>query len=184
MLGASKRGTHSHSIVPSGATSAPVWQSDRNAYSAIGGNGDPGSAAGGEGASLTGATLYAAQPRRWPRVGNGVEARWRQIPAVVVALAATLIATATPASASDGTRLGVCQTIPDAGQRIAAARSLGVDWVRPATVLAGSAGPNRAVLAVRDAGLHTVVTLVNRTASGQPSPPPADVAAYRAQVAT
>src|SRR4029077_10963257 len=39
-LGASKRGTHSQSIAPSGATSAPVWQSERNAYSAIGGNGD------------------------------------------------------------------------------------------------------------------------------------------------
>src|SRR3954453_21872707 len=39
-LGASKRGTQSQSIEPSGATSAPVWQSDRNAYSAIGGNGD------------------------------------------------------------------------------------------------------------------------------------------------
>jgi hypothetical protein len=30
-LGASKRGTHSQSIVPSGATRAPVWQLDRNA---------------------------------------------------------------------------------------------------------------------------------------------------------
>jgi hypothetical protein len=30
-LGASKRGTHSQSIEPSGATSALVWQSDRNA---------------------------------------------------------------------------------------------------------------------------------------------------------
>ena len=39
-LGASKHGTHSQSIAPSGATSAPVWQFDRNAYSAIGGNGD------------------------------------------------------------------------------------------------------------------------------------------------
>src|SRR4051794_31204116 len=39
-LGASKRGTHSQSTAPSGATSAPVWQSDRNAYSAIGGKGD------------------------------------------------------------------------------------------------------------------------------------------------
>ena len=38
--GASNRGRHSHSTDPSGATSAPVWQSDRNAYSAIGGNGD------------------------------------------------------------------------------------------------------------------------------------------------
>ena len=40
MLGASNRGTHSQSIAPSGAISAPVWQSERNAYSAIGGNGD------------------------------------------------------------------------------------------------------------------------------------------------
>src|SRR3954447_4563166 len=39
-LGESKRGTHSQSIVPSGATSAPVWQSDRKPYSAIGVNGD------------------------------------------------------------------------------------------------------------------------------------------------
>ena len=30
-LGESKRGTHSQSIAPSGATSAPVWQFDRNA---------------------------------------------------------------------------------------------------------------------------------------------------------
>ena len=30
-LGESKRGTHSQSIDPSGATSALVWQSDRNA---------------------------------------------------------------------------------------------------------------------------------------------------------
>ena len=30
-LGESKRGTHSQSTAPSGATSAPVWQSDRNA---------------------------------------------------------------------------------------------------------------------------------------------------------
>ena len=39
-LGESKRGTHSQSTEPSGATRAPVWQSDRKAYSAIGGNGD------------------------------------------------------------------------------------------------------------------------------------------------
>src|SRR6185437_3388745 len=39
-LGASKDGTHSQSTAPSGATRAPVWQFDRNAYSAIGGNGD------------------------------------------------------------------------------------------------------------------------------------------------
>ena len=40
MLGASKRGTQSQSIDPSTAMSAPVWQSDRNAYESIGGNGD------------------------------------------------------------------------------------------------------------------------------------------------
>ena len=39
-LGESNRGTHSQSTEPSGATNAPVWQSDRKAYSAIGGNGD------------------------------------------------------------------------------------------------------------------------------------------------
>jgi hypothetical protein len=40
LLALSKRGTHSQSTDPSGATSAPVWQFDRNAYSAIGGNGE------------------------------------------------------------------------------------------------------------------------------------------------
>ena len=39
-LGASNRGTHNQSTPPSGATSAPVWQSERKAYSAIGVNGD------------------------------------------------------------------------------------------------------------------------------------------------
>ena len=39
-LAASKRGTHIQSIAPSGATRAPVWQLERNAYSAMGGNGD------------------------------------------------------------------------------------------------------------------------------------------------
>src|SRR4029077_619244 len=39
-LGESKRGTQSQSIAPSGATSAPVWQLERKAYSAIGGNGE------------------------------------------------------------------------------------------------------------------------------------------------
>src|SRR4051812_44422748 len=38
-LGESKRGRHSQSMAPSGATSAPVWQFERNAYSAIGGEG-------------------------------------------------------------------------------------------------------------------------------------------------
>jgi hypothetical protein len=35
-----KASTQSQPIAPSGATSAPVWQSDRNAKSAIGGNGE------------------------------------------------------------------------------------------------------------------------------------------------
>src|SRR5262249_9201796 len=39
MLGESKLGTQSHSTLPSRAISAPVWQSDRNAYSSMGGNG-------------------------------------------------------------------------------------------------------------------------------------------------
>src|SRR5262245_46352495 len=39
-LGESNEGTHSQSTAPSGATRAPVWQFERNAYSAIGGNGD------------------------------------------------------------------------------------------------------------------------------------------------
>src|SRR5215218_671323 len=47
MLGESKRGTHSQSTDPSGATRAPVWQSDRKAYSAMGGNGDGAAALAG-----------------------------------------------------------------------------------------------------------------------------------------
>src|SRR3954447_11292256 len=39
-LGASKLGTHSQSTDPSGAIRAPVWQFERNAYSAIGVKGD------------------------------------------------------------------------------------------------------------------------------------------------
>ena len=39
-LGESKRGMQSQSIAPSDAISAPVWQSERNAYSSMGGNGD------------------------------------------------------------------------------------------------------------------------------------------------
>src|SRR4051794_8960028 len=39
-LGPSKRGRHIHSTAPLGATRAQVSQSDRNAYSAIGGNGE------------------------------------------------------------------------------------------------------------------------------------------------
>src|SRR5262249_61244260 len=43
-LGASKRGIQSQPIPPSGATSAPVWQLDKNAKSAIGGDGEGGGA--------------------------------------------------------------------------------------------------------------------------------------------
>src|SRR3712207_1367944 len=39
-LGPSKRGRHIHSTAPLGATSAHVSQSERNAYSAIGGKGE------------------------------------------------------------------------------------------------------------------------------------------------
>ena len=39
-LGESNRGTHSQSTVPSAATSAPVWQLERKAYSSIGENGE------------------------------------------------------------------------------------------------------------------------------------------------
>src|SRR4051812_42696079 len=52
-LGESKRGTQSQSTDPSGATSAAVWQFDRNAYSAIGVNGDGAAALCGAGASAT-----------------------------------------------------------------------------------------------------------------------------------
>src|SRR2546421_12549117 len=40
-LGPSIRGRHSHSTLPLGATSAVTSQSDRKAYSAIGGKADP-----------------------------------------------------------------------------------------------------------------------------------------------
>src|SRR3954451_8650584 len=39
-LGPSKRGRHIHSTAPDGATSAHVSQSERKAYSAIGGKGE------------------------------------------------------------------------------------------------------------------------------------------------
>ncbi len=41
MLGLSIRGRHIHSTLPLGATSAHTSQSDKNPYSAIGGNGLP-----------------------------------------------------------------------------------------------------------------------------------------------
>src|SRR3954452_4484521 len=59
-LGESKLGTHSQSIAPSGATSAPVWQSDRNAYCAIGGNGD--GAAALWGVAVVGSSTEAITP--------------------------------------------------------------------------------------------------------------------------
>src|SRR5262249_52419192 len=40
MLGESKRGAHSQATPPSGAISAPVWQSERKAKSSMGGKGD------------------------------------------------------------------------------------------------------------------------------------------------
>src|SRR5256885_13892182 len=49
-LGESKRGTHSQSIAPSGATNAPVWQLEMKAYSAIGGKGGRGAEPRGRGA--------------------------------------------------------------------------------------------------------------------------------------
>src|SRR5690349_1033509 len=61
MLGESKLGTHSHPIAPSGATSAPVWQLDRNAYVAIGGNGDGAAALWARG-SAVGSTAVTASP--------------------------------------------------------------------------------------------------------------------------
>ena len=66
MLGESKCGRHSHSIDPSGATSAPVWQSERKAYSPMGGNGEPWemTAAGAGSASST--AWQANTPRDGP----------------------------------------------------------------------------------------------------------------------
>src|SRR4051812_50069580 len=49
-LGESKLGMQSQSIAPSGATSALVWQLERNPYSAIGGGGGGGAARFGAGA--------------------------------------------------------------------------------------------------------------------------------------
>ena len=51
-LGESNRGTHSQSMEPSDATSAPVWQLDRNAYWAIGVNGEGAAALCGLGAGV------------------------------------------------------------------------------------------------------------------------------------
>src|SRR3954469_11310176 len=66
-LGPSKRGRHIHSTAPEGATSAQVSQSDRNAYSAIGGKGE---------------TSEVSLRRDWPVIersahhgGRGVERR-------------------------------------------------------------------------------------------------------------
>src|SRR2546423_15712481 len=47
--GPSKRGRHIHSTAPDGATSAHVSQSLRNAYSAIGGDGENNQGAGSRG---------------------------------------------------------------------------------------------------------------------------------------
>src|SRR4051794_41617911 len=63
-LGPSKRGRHIHSTAPLGATSAHVSQSDRNAYSAIGGNGE---------------TSEGALRRDWPVMRLGKHLR-RRVP--------------------------------------------------------------------------------------------------------
>src|SRR3954452_20737630 len=60
-LGESKLGTQSQSIAPSGATRAPVWQSERNAYSAIGGNGEGAAALCGRGL-VVGSTAVMSSP--------------------------------------------------------------------------------------------------------------------------
>src|SRR5262245_2768301 len=58
-LGESKRGTQSQSTEPSVASSAPVWQLDKKAYSAIGVN-------GGGSAALSGADVDPLEePRGW-----------------------------------------------------------------------------------------------------------------------
>src|SRR6185503_2619352 len=51
-LGESKLGTHSHPTPPSGATSALVWQFERNAYASMVGNGDGIAALWGSAAAL------------------------------------------------------------------------------------------------------------------------------------
>ena len=76
-LGESKRGTQSQSTAPSGAINAPVWQSDRKAYSAMGGNGEGDAAlvvatraggAVGSGIRRTGWGCRHRDLQCWPRV--------------------------------------------------------------------------------------------------------------------
>ena len=69
MLGESNRGTHSQSIAPSGATRAPVWQFERKAYSAIGGNGEGAAALCGCSDGLTSRPTARAS-RRTRRPGH------------------------------------------------------------------------------------------------------------------
>ena len=105
-LGASKLGTHNQSIAPSGATRAPVWQFDRNAYSAIGGNGDgaaalccfraaadfepfmlaPGCLAGGDARSSSRRQPSAPfrSPVRYPTTGSAFVERTQGGPIVVL----------------------------------------------------------------------------------------------------
>jgi hypothetical protein len=69
-LAESKRGTHSQSTVPSSATSAPVWQLDRKAKSAIGGNGDGAAALCGIcflGVGCAAVLIWAFQSGAWGR---------------------------------------------------------------------------------------------------------------------
>ena len=66
MLAESKLGTQSQSTAPSGAISAPVWQLERKAYSAIGGNGEGAAALCGR---LSVATSTAVIMRTSSRLG-------------------------------------------------------------------------------------------------------------------
>src|SRR4051794_27865125 len=69
MLGLSIRGRHSHSTLPLGATSAVVSQSERNPYSAIGGNGLPPSATVSIGSELRW-SIRAVSGRSRPEAGK------------------------------------------------------------------------------------------------------------------
>src|SRR5690349_14703432 len=70
MLGESNRGTHSQSTAPSGATRAPVWQSERKAYSAMGGKGD--------GSAALCSTMARFDARRPPAASPGAGESGRQ----------------------------------------------------------------------------------------------------------
>ena len=84
-LGESKRGRHSHSTFPLGATSAHVVQSDRKPYSAMGGNG----------LALTYGSRCRAQLGHDIRVGVG---RWQRLRYAVVGSSAAVALLTVPIS--------------------------------------------------------------------------------------